>query len=223
MRRLGVAAGALVVALVACSLYGEAGDTEVPSDAAASDANAGGGDSTSPSGDGGGIDGPLLDAGDEAPADGGTNLAENGGFETGLCAPFMFNSSKTTVAASMTARTGTYSCSLCDIGVAMGTAGIWQDFVQGAVGPGKYSVNAYVRTDGDAGNSLGQLQVTVKSTDGGIRYPTYQSSTSTTAWTSLALTVDVAADEIVAGFLVGLYSEVIGPCIVVDDVSFVKN
>jgi hypothetical protein len=236
MRRLGVAAGALLISVGGCSLFtslsgfDEAADRPADdggggADATGGDANGGATDAT-PSSDSGSDAVVRQDSSSDGPAgdDAGVQLVVNGTFETGTCAPFMHNPSKATISASTNARTGTYACLVCNTGAPTGTAGIWQDFAPGALGAGKYAFGAYVRTDGDAGNSLGQVQITVKKNVGGAaRYPSYQTTTTAAGWARLEVVVDVAADEFLAGFLVGLYSDTTGPCVVFDDVSFVKN
>lgn len=233
MRRLGMAA--LLGTVTACSLFTSFGEYDGDENQPVAEGGAGGESSTASSS---GSDGasPTTDsnAGDvivlpDSGSDGqggdggGTQLVVNGGFETGGCAPFMYNPSKATIGASTNARTGTGACMVCNTGAPTGTAAIWQDFAQGSVGPGKYTFDAYVKTDGDAGNSLGQVQITVKTNVGGIRYPSSQTTTTTAGWAHLTVPVDVAADEFLSSILVGVYSDTTGPCVVFDDVSLVQN
>lgn len=233
MRRLGVAAGALVTAVCGCSLFTSLSGFDRDGDRPVDD---GGGETTDNDANGGGTDATtssdsgsdavvLADArGDgEASDDSGAPAVVNGGFETGSCAPFAYNPAKATIAASTNARTGTYACLVCNTGAPNGSAVIWQDFAPGTQGAGQYTFDAYVKTDGDAGDSLGQVQVTVKNVGGGIRYPSYQTVTTMAGWTHLSVGVDVAADEFLASVLVGQYSQMTGPCVLFDDVGLVKE
>lgn len=227
MRRAGVAAvAALLATMAACvSLTGlDKGEEGKPADDAGIEGGIG--TDSGPSADGAASDATVIDdSSSDATSgnDAGAQLVVNGTFETGSCAPFMYNASKATIGASTNARTGASACMVCNSGGAMQTVGIWQDFAQGTLGPGKYTFDAYVKTEGDAGNALAQAQVTVKTMTGASRYPTYQTNTTTTGFAPLHLVIDVAADEFLAGFLIGLYSDTTGPCVVFDDVSLVKD
>lgn len=227
---MGIAAGALFVAISGCSLFTSLSgydedvdrDPDADRDAAADDDRDGGSiDGTSPSESG--SDGPPIDSGAHGEA-GGVQFVVNGSFESGSCAPMMHTPDKATLASSTNARSGAYACRICNTGAPMGTAAMWQSFPAGMFGPATYTLEAYAKTDGDAGNSLGQTQMTVKNVDGGApRYPSKQATTAATGWLQLQLDVELLAGERIDSILVGLYSDGVGPCVVFDDVSLVKK
>src|SRR5437868_5590188 len=116
MRRLGVAA--LLATTAACvSLSGfDKGVDEKPADEAGADAGIGT-DSAQPADGGPGTDAIVFsDSASDATTDieAGAQLVVNGTFETGGCAPFMYNPAKATIGASTNARTGAAACMVCN-------------------------------------------------------------------------------------------------------------
>jgi hypothetical protein len=228
MRRLRVGTGALLVAASGCSLFtslsGYDGEVDRAFDGGDADPDVGrdagsGATDAPPAGDSAGDALITIDSG----SDGG-ELAVNGTFETGSCAPMVHVAEKSSLAATKNARSGIYACTICNTGVPMGTAAMWQTFPLGALGTGKYTLEAYAKTDGDAGNSLALAQITVKDPEAGTtRYPSFQTATTGTGWVHLQVGADIAAGEHIDSLLLGLYSDPTGPCVAFDDVSLVKD
>ncbi|MBX3225328.1 MAG: hypothetical protein KF795_32790 [Labilithrix sp.] len=210
----------LTTTLVGCSLFTSLrgfDDGDDPPVELVDGAAPGDGDVDGPSPEGGSID----EAGDDAEA--GDALMPNGGFEAEACTPpWMFNSSTTSVAISSTARSGAHSCRLCNIGAPMGGFMLFVSFGSEEYGPGKYTLDAYIRSDSDGQAVTGNVQLTVKG-GGAPRYPSRTSPASTSGWTRVRVVEQVNANEHLAGVLVGGYSEDVGPCMLVDDISLVRE
>lgn len=168
---------------------------------------------------------PTFDAGDAGDGASSLDLVTSDGFETGACGPpLQFDPGKTTAIATSPARTGAYACRMCNVGAPQGTFGLYQELAAGIWGPGRYTLDAYFRFDGDAGKALGVAQLTVKSsTSAPPRYLAKNVTIDASSWANLQVVADVAAGEYLSDVAVSGYSETTGPCVLVDDVRVVRE
>lgn len=180
------------------------------------------------------------DAGDDAPepfdagGDGGSNgpdggqgsgnLLANGGFEDGTCG-MTVNTAKTSAESSKVARTGQLSCRICNIGAAMNSFGLYQQYAPGVFEQGKYRLEMHARLEDVAlGNALGLVQLTVRRHDmGAPRYASKSLPVTTETWTLIDTAIDVGPGEYVGEISAGGYSDTIGPCLYLDDLVFVRE
>ncbi len=104
----------------------------------------------------------------------------------------------------------------------MGGFGLFATFATDEWGPGKYTLDAYVRSDSDGPPALGTLQLTLKGT-GPAWYPSASNPSSASGWVRVRVVVEVGAGEHLAAALVGGYSDATVACMLVDDITLVRE